>query len=253
MVASTLQEINVIVLVADLASIPCMLLITTPSAKAAEEQWSIKQAFHLKAARTPAAAWMFLWIFFLALGFHAFNTILMPSLGPRFEATAVMHMQLQLAMGLGGFFGTILSQEVVRRYCTPHPTRVISVIVLFLSATRLVAFKAPHFWMVPAAYFVLFTCIGVLNVIKPMMWMQLVDHDELGGIFGLQESLEGGLTVVLGPILAGLVGSRFGTDTALLGLLAMWVLLGPYAYFGYPRYVLPTAERVAVERKAKAE
>lgn len=258
LLASSLQEINLVVLVADILSVPCMLLITGPEAARTEapksqEGFTWSRAVKLKVLKSPAAVWMLLWILLLAIGYHAFNTIMMPSLTTRFSADAAMHGQLLVVMGLGGFVGTALSQLVIRRCCRPHPTSLISGIVFFLCIARFVAFTTEHFSVVLAAYFCLFASIGVINVVKPMIWMNFTGEDELGGVFGLQESIEGGLAVVLGPMLAGIVGSHLGPEAVFVGLVAMWAALVPYAYFGYPRYVIPASEQAALERKGKTE
>jgi len=251
LVATTMREINVIVLVLDVLITPVLCLLKEPDTKTVQEQWSCLRMLQVRTLRTPAGLWMLSWLFFLAIGYHTYNTIWMPSLGSRFGAAALEYGQLQLCSGIGGMFGTAIAGSVIQRACTPHPTKLIFALTVTLCLSRAVMLKAPSFPAVLVGNFVLLMTIGIINVVKPVIWMRFAHQDELGGVYGAQESVEGGIAPMIGPIVAGVVTAYFSPDHVFCGLVVMWISIIPFSYWGYWSCVMPTSAKLEAERRQK--
>mmetsp|Transcript_33434 Transcript_33434/g.104712 ORF Transcript_33434/g.104712 Transcript_33434/m.104712 type:complete len:381 (+) Transcript_33434:2-1144(+) len=253
-VASSMEEVDWLNLVASIAVVaPVIFFMQEPQERAERQAWSLKRMMGMKALKESATYWMMVWLFLLAGGFHCFQTILMPSLVTRFSADAGSFGLLQLAMGLGGTLGTAISGPVIRRFGADSPLPLLRVQVFFLWFCRLTAWFVPSFPVVVLAYFVLMVHIGVLNVYKSILWTQFAPSDELGGVFGLQESIEGGLAPLVFPIISGVVSSFCSPNFVFAGLTVMYVGLFFHIEFGYPRYVLPLVKGAAEQRRAKAD
>mmetsp|Transcript_60932 Transcript_60932/g.188698 ORF Transcript_60932/g.188698 Transcript_60932/m.188698 type:complete len:408 (-) Transcript_60932:95-1318(-) len=252
-VASSMEDVDRLTLAASVVLVaPIIFFMQEPKQRAEHKPWTLKRMMRMKAMKSPATYWMLTWLFFLAGGYHVFNTIMMPSLVTRFQADAGAFGILQLTMGLGGTLGTVASGPVLRRFCADSPLPLLRVMTFFLWFCRFCAWVAPSFPLVVLAYFVLFLNIGVLNVFKAMLWTQFAPGDELGGVFGLQESVEGGLSPLVFPIVTGAVSSVWGSDAVFPCLSVMYVVLFFLLHLGYPRYVQPAVAR-ASEQRAKTD
>jgi len=254
---SDMWQVDCFTLAASLLVVgPILYIMPQPVTQTPEDGWSLSRMMRMEVWKSPGAWWMVTWLFFLAGGYTCFQTIMMPSLPTRFGAEAVSISQLQLFMAIGASFGTIFSGSVINRFCgaaqgSPVPLLALQTIGLF--AFRAWAWTATEFSTVMMAYFFLMANVGVLNVLKSVLWTQLAPQDELGGVFGLQESIEGGLAPLVFTILTGVAEHSLGGDGVFKLLALMYVGLLVFTIYGYAAMVRPEILRIELERKAKAE
>jgi len=249
--ASSFEHILALYFVTMLVTSPLLLLLHKPVVEQQEQHWTFRDFMDLKVARTPAGIWYLVWSFLLVFIYHVLQTILMPSLLPRFGADVAMMGQLQTVTGLGGMLGTIISGPIARRLCKPHPTNLISSFMVVTCSMRIVMLSCSTFFVYNVAMFIFAVAgIGVISPVRSGLLVQFVDADEVGGFVGLKEAVES-LSGILGPAAAGGIGAP-GKDNVniLFWLVFSLYLFTPfYAFFGYPRFVQPQVERVAETRK----
>ena len=139
----------------------------------------------------------------MALAFHMFAPVWQVSLKTRFDFGPMDHAKL---MGMVGF-SYALSQGLVAKpliaYFGKDPTKLILLCISVLGGCRPFALKTSSVAVVYALYVPMVIALGVMNTAITTACSFLADGDQLGGLFGVMESVES-IAGMVGPALGGL-------------------------------------------------
>ena len=142
----------------------------------------------------------------MALAFHMFAPVWQVSLKTRFDFGPMDHAKL---MGMVGF-SYALSQGLVAKpliaYFGKDPTKLILLCISVLGGCRPFALKTSSVAVVYALYVPMVIALGVMNTAITTACSFLADGDQLGGLFGVMESVES-IAGMVGPALGGLAAA----------------------------------------------
>ncbi|CAK0807317.1 unnamed protein product [Prorocentrum cordatum] len=145
--------------------------------------------------------------FLMALAFHMFAPVWQVSLKARFDFGPRDHAQF---MGMVGFCYA-LSQGVVSKplikLAGRDPSRLILLCIIALGGCRPFALWTTSVAVVYMLYVPMFIALGVLNTAITTACSCLADGDQLGGFFGVMESVES-IAGMVGPTIGGLAAAR---------------------------------------------
>jgi len=142
----------------------------------------------------------------MALAFHMFAPVWQVSLKTRFDFGPMDHAKL---MGMVGF-SYALSQGLVAKpliaYFGKDPTKLILLCISILGGCRPFALKTSSVAVVYVLYVPMVIALGVMNTAITTACSFLADGDQLGGLFGIMESVES-IAGMVGPALGGLAAA----------------------------------------------
>lgn len=201
----------------------CML--PTPTAvprPAAAGGGGLLAFLRLPVLRTPGALLLGSVRLLMALAFHMYAPIWQVSLKARFAFGPSDHARF---MGLVGL-AYALSQGVISKplvaWAGKDPSKLILGCVLLLGGLRPFALWTSSVLVVYALYIPMVLSLGVMNTAITTVCSRLAEADQLGGLFGVLESVES-VAGMVGPAAGGLL-SRYhehATLTAVLGAYAL--------------------------------
>jgi hypothetical protein len=144
--------------------------------------------------------------FLMALAFHMFAPVWQVSLKSRFNFGPRDHAQF---MGMVGFCYA-LSQGVVSKplikLSGKDPTKLILLCILALGGCRPFALWTTSVAVVYLLYVPMVIALGVMNTAITTACSCLADGDQLGGLFGVMESVES-IAGMVGPTVGGLAAA----------------------------------------------
>ena len=143
----------------------------------------------------------------LALGFHMFAPLWQVSIKKRFDFAPKDHAQF---MGLIGLMYA-LSQGFVAKPLIARagddPSRLMVLCLLFLGGARPFALRTASVGVVYALYVPMVIALGVINTAVTTACARLTSGEDLGGLFGVLESVESAAGM-FGPFLGGALSAR---------------------------------------------
>ena len=156
--------------------------------------------------RTRGAQLLMVMRLMMALAFHMFAPVWQVSLKTRFDFGPPDHAKL---MGMVGF-SYALSQGLVARpliaFFGKDPTKLILLCISILGGCRPFALKTASVAVVYMLYVPMVIALGVMNTAITTACSFLADGDQLGGLFGIMESVES-VAGMVGPALGGLAAA----------------------------------------------
>jgi len=176
------------------------------AAKSGKASSGLMDFVRMPVLRTRGAQLLMLMRLMMALAFHMFAPVWQVSLKTRFDFGPPDHAKL---MGMVGF-SYALSQGLVARpliaFFGKDPTKLILLCISILGACRPFALKTDSVAVVYMLYVPMVIALGVMNTAITTACSFLADGDQLGGLFGIMESVES-VAGMVGPALGGLAAA----------------------------------------------
>ena len=205
-------------------TMPVKDIMTSSSCKAfpISKPSAITSFFSMPAASTKGAKLLFFIRLTMALAFSIFISPYTVSLRARFSFGPKDHAYFMGWIGLW----YALSQGVLAKYFIgltgEDPTPVLLVCMVFLGIGRAIAFLTSSLTTVYIIMAFSVTSLGVVNTAISSACSRLAGPDQVGGLFGILETLENAAGLV-GPTIGGLL-NKFGS-TAVIS-----VVVGLYSF-----------------------
>ena len=150
-------------------------------------------------------------------------------------------------MGLIGF-SYALSQGIVSKPLIKlfgkDPSKLILLCILVLGGCRPFALWTSSVTVVYMLYVPMVIALGVMNTAITTACSGLAEGDQLGGLFGVLESVES-VAGIVGPSLGGLLGSLAGTSGALAAVLGCYSTAFVLVLTGYHHILSAAAKKKA--------
>ena len=151
----------------------------------------------------------------MAFAFHMFAPLWQVSLKQRFDFQPKDHAQFMGLIGLTYALSQGLLAKPLIRKAGADPTKLLLCCIFFLGGARPFALYTSSVLVIYALYVPMVISLGVMNTAITTASSRLAEGDQLGGLFGVLESVES-LAGIVGPSLGGLlakVGDGSGTST----------------------------------------
>jgi MFS family permease len=104
-----------------------------------------------------------------------------------------------------------------------------------LGGARPLALYTPHVSVVYACYVPMVIALGVMNTAITTTASRLASKDQLGGFFGLLESVEN-VAGMMGPVAGGLLASVDGFPATLIAVVGLYALAAGLVALFFPTY-----------------
>jgi len=184
--------------------LPAPQAAASPSSKKVSS--GLMDFMRMPVLQTRGAQLLMLMRLTMALAFHMFAPVWQVSLKTRFDFGPMDHAKL---MGMVGF-SYALSQGLVAKpliaWSGKDPTKLILLCISILGGCRPFALKTSSVAVVYALYVPMVIALGVMNTAITTACSFLADGDQLGGLFGVMESVES-IAGMVGPALGGLAAA----------------------------------------------
>jgi len=203
----------------------------------------------IKAARTPAAMFLMSVRVCMALAFHIYMTIWTVSLKRRFDFGPKDHGFFMSFIGLTYALAQgVVAKRVVRPLSPKGRIRVIQLCCIALGAGRYFAFHTQSLPVVYCVFASIITALGVLNTILTADTASLASPDEVGGLYGVLESVES-VAGILGPIVGGSLAIIEPIRAPLAAVVFLYVIVLLLVTFWYDKLIIrgKSAHKVARE------
>jgi len=184
----------------------------------------------------------------MAFAFHMFAPLWQVSIKRRFDFQPTDHAKFMGLIGLTYALSQGLVAKPLIRRSGKDPSKLLLACIFLLGGSRPFALWTSSVKVVCALYVPMVIALGVMNTAITTACSRLAEGDQLGGLFGVLESVES-LAGIVGPTLGGVLAKTFdetGTLAAVVtcyGAAFMLVLL----FFG--RHVVDAG---AASEKPKA-
>lgn len=205
------------------ALLPTPVNVTPQSASGSNP---LKDFVTLPVLRTPAAQLLMVLRLFMALAFHMFIPVWQVSLKTRFAFGPSDHATLFSVIGLAYALSQGLVAGPLVRKVGKDQSKLLLVGIVVLGGGRPLALWTSSLASVYGLYVAMAMSLGVMNAAISTISSHVADADQLGGFFGVMESVEN-VAGIVGPTLGGLLAQAGGNATAaaVVGCYAMAFLL----------------------------
>lgn len=185
----------------------------TPSSPSALEQppaksKSLKEAitafFYMPAIQSPGARVLMIMRCAMSLAYHIFMTVWTVSLKARFNFSASDHAQFMSWIGLCYALSQSVLARILIKFFREDPTRLLQLCAVSLSLGRVAAMMTTSVVLVYLIMGIVVVALGVVNTTMTTDCSRLAKQDQVGGIYGVFEAVEG-FAGLIGPILGGLL------------------------------------------------
>lgn len=177
----------------------------------------------------------------MAFAFHMFAPLWQVSIKRRFDFQPADHAKFMGLIGLTYALSQGLVAKPLIRRSGSDPSKLLLACILVLGGSRPFALWTSSVRIVCMLYVPMVVSLGVMNTAITTACSRLAEGDQLGGLFGVLESVES-LAGIVGPSLGGILAKQYdemGTLTAVVccyGAAFLLVLL----FFG--KHVVHAAE-----------
>ena len=207
-----------------------LLVLPAPSTKSSTADGAKSNAgsglmdfINMPVLRTRGAQLIMALRLLMALAFHMFAPVWQVSIRERFAFGPKDHAQFMGVIGLTYALSQgVFAKPLIKR-AGADPSRLLMVCMLFLGGARPFALWTRHIEVVYALYVPMVISLGVLNTAITTACSGLAEGDQLGGLFGVLESVESTAGIV-GPTLGGLLRTTWGTNGALAAVAACYIM-----------------------------
>lgn len=188
-----------------------LLLLDDPSLQTVKDKdeknfmSKVVDLFYLPVMQSPGAKLLLFMRFFMALAFNIFNTVWTVSLRTKFDFGPKDHALFMGWIGLcyalsQGFFANYLIKMTDKE----DPTRLLMLCTVGLSLGRILVMRTTSIVMVYGIMAIVIVCLGVMNTAMAAGCSRLAGGDQIGGLYGVMESIES-LAGLFGPMIGGLL------------------------------------------------
>lgn len=192
----------------------------------------------VKAARSPSAVFIMAVRVCMALAFHIFQTIWTVSLKQRFEFGPSDHGKFMSFIGLTYALSQgLVAKRVVKPLGPRGRVRVIQLSCVALGVGRYVAFQTSSLVAVYAMFAFIVTALGVMNTILTSDTSTLASPEEIGGLYGVLESVES-VAGMVGPIAGGILAMVHPIKAPLASVVGLYGVVFVLVSFGYDRLII---------------
>jgi len=171
----------------------------------------------------------------MALAFHMFAPIWQVSVKARFDFGPYDHAQFMGLIGLTYALAQGFIAKPLVRYFGKDVSSLVLLCILILGGARPLALYTPHVGVVYACYVPMVVALGVMNTAITTTASRLADKDQLGGFFGLLESVEN-VAGMMGPTAGGLLASVDGVPATLIAVVGLYALAFALVALFFPTY-----------------
>ena len=187
---------------------------SAPSASApASSSGGLMSFLDLPVLKTRGAQLLMAVRLLMAFAFHMFAPIWQVSIKKRFDFAPKDHAQFMGLVGLTYALSQGLVAKPMIRRAGKDPTPLLLLCIVLLGAARPFALLTSSVGVVYVLYVPMVIALGVMNTAITTACSGLASGDQLGGLFGVLESVES-VAGILGPAVGGML-SRAGAYGAL--------------------------------------
>ena len=192
----------------------------------------------VKAARTPSALFLMAVRVCMALAFHIFMTIWTVSLKERFDFGPSDHGKFMSFIGLTYALSQgVVAKHIVKPLGPKGRIRVIQLCCLALGVGRYFAFHTSSLTAVYVMFSLIITALGVLNTILTGDTATLASPEEVGGLYGVLESVES-VAGMVGPVAGGALALIDPIGAPLVAVVGLYFVVLLLVSFGYEKLIL---------------
>ena len=211
---------------------------TSTKAPANTKKTGILSFLDIKAARTPAAMFLMSIKVCMALAFHVYMTIWTVSLKQRFDFGPKDHGFFMSFIGLTYALAQgVVAKRVVKPLGPAGRIRVIQLCCIALGLGRYFAFHTQSLLVVYVIFAGIITSLGVLNTILTADTASLASPDEVGGLYGVLESVES-VAGICGPIAGGSLALIDPIGAPLAAVVGLYFVVFMLVTLGYDRLII---------------
>lgn len=225
---------------------------TPPAVAPASWRAQLVAFIEMPALRSRGAQLLIALRLFMALAFHLYAPIWQVSIKKRFDFTPADHAQF---MGLIGLTYALsqgaVAKPLIRFFGADRSSKLLLLCIAVLGGFRPVALHTPHLSVVYCLYVPMVISLGVMNTAIATACSSLADGDQLGGLFGVLESVES-VAGMVGPTLGGLLAAWY-PDLPLAIVLLCYALAFTLVGLFYRTHVLEHGSALAAASEASAK
>jgi len=224
-----------------LTALSMVLVAKLPSATKAPantKKTGILSFLDIKAARTPAAMFLMCIRCCMSLAFHIYMTVWTSSLKERFDFGPKDHGFFMSFIGLTYALAQgVVAKRVVKPLGPAGRIRVIQLCCIALGLGRYFAFHTQSLPVVYVIFACIITALGILNTILTADTASLASPDEVGGLYGVLESVES-VAGICGPIAGGSLALIDPIGAPLAAVVGLYFVVFLLVTFGYDRLII---------------
>lgn len=199
---------------------------------------------YLPALQTPGTRLLLFMRFGMALAFNIFMTVWTVSLKNRFDFGPKGHAYFMGWIGLWYALSQgFIARELVR--LSDNVTNLILMCMVTLSLGRVAAMLTSSLVVVYALMAAVVIALGLMNTIMASACSHLAGRDQVGGLYGVMESVES-VTGLFGPTLGGLL-FRLNPSLPICGVVALYAVIFTAVYIFYDKHISNTVAPTATE------
>ena len=159
----------------------------------------------------------------MALAFHMFAPVWQVSIKNRFNFAPKDHAQFMGLIGLTYALSQGLVAKPMIRRTGSDPTRLLLMCIMLLGGARPFALLTSSVGVVYVLYVPMVIALGVMNTAITTACSGLAAGDQLGGLFGVLESVES-IAGMVGPALGGLISRTWQEHGALAAVVSCYAM-----------------------------
>eukprot|EP01039_Chlorochromonas_danica_P007273 gene7273-8048_t len=175
-----------------------------PSANPKSLKEAITSFFYMPAIQSPGARVLMTMRCAMSLAYHIFMTVWTVSLKARFNFSASDHAQFMSWIGLCYALSQSVLARILIKYFREDPTKLLQLCAISLSLGRVAAMMTSSVVLVYLIMAIVVVALGVVNTTMTTDCSRLAKQDQVGGIYGVFEAVEG-FAGLIGPTLGGLL------------------------------------------------
>lgn len=164
----------------------------------------LRQFFHLPVVQTPGARLLLFMRLMMALAFSVFMTVWTVSLKSRFDFGPKEHAYFMGWVGLCYAASQGFLARLFIRLCGEDSTILLLICISGLGLGRVGAMLTSSLVVVYIIMAVVIICLGIMNTAIASACSRLAGADQVGGLYGVMESVEN-LAGLVGPALGGVL------------------------------------------------
>ena len=130
-------------------------------------------------------------------------------------------------------------------------SKLLLLCILFLGGARPLALYTPHVWVVYMCYVPMVIALGVMNTAITTAASRLADKEQLGGFFGLLESVEN-VAGMIGPVLGGMLAGIEVLNATLVVVIGLYALAFALVGLFFEAHVTRAPVRTANKEEGSA-
>ena len=221
-----------------------------PVAAGATTTGGLMDFVRLPVLRTPGAQLLMAMRLLMALAFHMFMPVWQVSLKTRFSFGPKDHAMFMGLVGLSYALSQgVVAKPLIRR-AGSNPSVLILACIVMLGGGRPIALTTSSLGVVYALYAGMVVALGVMNTAITTACSGLAAADQLGGLFGVMESVES-IAGMVGPTIGGLAAAR-GQVTPLVAVCGCYAAAFVLVVLFFKKHVSDVAH-AAETKKTEVE